>query len=220
MSLQHKVVPAAISGLLGLTLALQMRTMTQQQQTAAPMLDQESALVHMLQVNKERDRLQEELRNLKDLASKQATQDRLQGELQEERAAAGLAPLRGPGVTVAMANARLAGTMAVEEVLLVINELRVSGAEGMAINGVRVTERIRITAAPGGGIAINGTPVRGQLLIEAVGDPRVLAAGLNLPGGVVQYLNTTRYPVSVMEVTDVLVPQAPELSYSFGRASR
>lgn len=220
--MKRYLVPGLICALMGFTLALEVRTLTQTEALAMKQSQSTDEMIsQLIHVNKERDRLQEELRILKDMATQAATRSRLQEQVRQERAASGLAPVEGRGVIVTLGDSRSAAQVKAEDVLLVINELRASGAEAMAIGDVRVTERISIGEDYGHGIAVNDHPITGEVVISAVGDPQVLAAGLNMRGGVLEEPRRW-YPVSVMEAPHILIPPAAAdgMTHDYARPNR
>ena len=70
----------------------------------------------------------------------------------------------------------------------VINELRISGAQGLSINGQRITANSFIKCT-GPVITIDGKTFPAPFVIEAIGDSDVLASSLYLKGGVIDGLN-------------------------------
>ncbi|HYF93525.1 MAG TPA: DUF881 domain-containing protein [Symbiobacteriaceae bacterium] len=210
-----------IFALMGFTLVLQVRTLTQKEVLAMRQSQSTDEMVtQLIKVSKERDRLQEELRVLKDMATQAANRSRLQEQMLQERGASGLAPVEGRGVVVTLGDSRSVDRILVKDVLLVLNELRASGAEAMAIGDVRVTERTRIGEAASGIVEIDGETIDDQVVISAVGDPQVLVAGLNMRGGILEEL-INYYPVSLMEAPQLVVPPiADEQTNTYARPDR
>jgi len=69
----------------------------------------------------------------------------------------------------------------------VINELRISGAQGISINGQRITASSFIKCT-GPVITVDGRTFPAPFVIEAIGESDVLDAALNLRGGVIDGL--------------------------------
>lgn len=218
--MRRNLAPGLVCSLLGFMLVLQVRTLTVKEAQAMKQAQStDEMIIQLIQTSKETDRLQEELRVLKGMATQEASRSRLQQQVRQERAASGLAPVAGRGVIITLADARSATQIMVKDVLLVINELRASGAEAMAVGSLRVTERMSVAPASGGGVAIGGEPVREPLVISAVGDPDVLAAGLNMRGGVLQEPRQY-YPVTVMAAPEILIPPADAQPDRYARPNR
>jgi uncharacterized protein YlxW (UPF0749 family) len=68
-----------------------------------------------------------------------------------------------------------------------VNELWNAGAEAVAVAGNRIAPRSSIRCV-GSVIHVNDQPVSSPLVIEAIGDPKVLASAMNLKGGAMQEL--------------------------------
>lgn len=220
MDRKRYLAPALVCLVLGFMLVLQARTLTLK--GAQAMLQNQSTdkmVTQLIQVSKERDRLQEELRILRDMATQEANRARLAQQVRQEQAASGLVGVEGRGVIVTLGDPRSVKTVLVNDLLLLLNELRASGAEAISVGDVRITERTLLSEQAGGGVAVGGEPVVDQIVISAVGDPQVLAAGLTMRGGVLEELKTY-YPVSVMAAPLLIIPPATDLSYRYARPVR
>lgn len=68
-------------------------------------------------------------------------------------------------------------------VFKVINELYVSGAQAIAINGQRINHNSYIICN-GPVITVDGVPFPEPFKISAIGDPDVLASALSITGGI------------------------------------
>ena len=122
----------------------------------------------------------------------------LNTRIKELQLLAGLTRVSGPGIRVVMtdnpeaANAGgnspfLPGVVHDFDLLQVVNELRSSNAEAIAINGTRVTGYTPIRCV-GPTIRINWEAAAPPFVIEAIGNPDTLEAALKMPGGILQNL--------------------------------
>ncbi|MFH7445066.1 DUF881 domain-containing protein, partial [Pseudomonas syringae pv. tagetis] len=68
-------------------------------------------------------------------------------------------------------------------VFKVINELYISGASGIAVNGQRLSSQSYIIC-DGPVITVDGIQHPAPFVVTAIGDPDVLSSALNLTGGV------------------------------------
>lgn len=205
------LAPATVCLLLGLLLAVQMKTQDRVRAEVRESRVTEEKVAQFLQVSAERDRLLAELRRLQQLASEHATQVQIQEEVLLGLVSAGLVEVKGPGVTVSLADPMVspASTTQVDpdDVMLVLNDLRAAGAEALSVGGVRVTPHMVLThtRGPEGRIAVNGNPVVGAIEIKAIGDPQLMVASLTMRGGVVQRLSPW-VDVRVMESYSLVLP--------------
>ncbi len=90
-------------------------------------------------------------------------------------------------------------------VFKLLNELKISGAQAIAINGQRVLANSYIRCN-GPVITIDGKQHPAPFVIEAVGNSTTLAASLNLNGGVVDQLLNDNIVVSLEENQKLTMP--------------
>jgi uncharacterized protein YlxW (UPF0749 family) len=96
--------------------------------------------------------------------------------VQSLEADSALTSVRGPGLTVVIdgsAASSGAGAILDRDIQLLVNGLWASGAEAVAIGGVRLRTTSAIRQA-GGAILVDNRPVFWPLTVEAVGDPATL----------------------------------------------
>ena len=91
-------------------------------------------------------------------------------------------------------------------VFKLLNELKISGAQAIAINGQRVLANSYIRCN-GPVITIDGTQHPAPFVREAVGDSDTLMASLNLNGGVVDQLLNDNIVVSLEEHQKLTMPR-------------
>lgn len=154
---------------------------------------------------------QEEIRHFEQTFS---TQERDHAELVEEakdlRLLLGITPAVGQGVRVTLKDAdydpieQNPNDYIVHEshVLKVVNELRIAGAQGLAINGQRITSYSYIKCT-GPVITIDGRTFPAPFVIDAVGDMDVLSASLSLKGGVMDSLLRDNIVVTLEQVKEI-----------------
>jgi uncharacterized protein YlxW (UPF0749 family) len=109
----------------------------------------------------------------------------LLGNLDAAEFAAAATPVRGPGLTVTVtepdtardltdvSKQRVAGSRQVildRDLQLVVNALWVSGAEAVAVGGVRIGPNVTIRQA-GGGILVDNQPIASPYVVLAIGPP-------------------------------------------------
>ncbi|MBI5707776.1 MAG: DUF881 domain-containing protein [Armatimonadetes bacterium] len=138
-------------------------------------------------------KLREEKTQLENAMGDQTRQSKvLNDTLQDTKLFTGLTEVEGPGVTITLKDSERADSGSIPnndlivhdvDVLRVVNELRASGAEAIAINNQRVIGRTSIRCV-GPTIQVDGVPVASPVRIRAVGDPEAMIGGLNLRNGV------------------------------------
>jgi len=134
----------------------------------------------------------------------------LVNEAKNLRLLLGVIPAVGPGVKVTLKDAEYdpveqnPNDYIVHEshIFRVVNELRISGAQGLAINGQRITANSYISCT-GPVITVDGRTFPAPFVIEAIGEAEVLTAALHLKGGVVDGLIRDNIIVTTEQVKDM-----------------
>jgi uncharacterized protein YlxW (UPF0749 family) len=143
----------------------------------------------VLDLQKQQDGLKEEILTLRasiqDLEAAgeggAAVTQKLNAELEAARIAAGLAPLTGPGLVIQLSDSTAIVPPGDSErdylvtgadVLAVVEELWLAGAEGIAVNEERVSVGTAIVDV-GGSILVNSAYVAGPYQVTAIGAPEL-----------------------------------------------
>lgn len=94
---------------------------------------------------------------------------------------AGQVPVTGPGVRITITEED--GTVDIDSMVDMIQELRTAGAEAIQFNGqVRVVAQTAFDDAVGG-ISIDGQDVTSPYVVDVIGDPATLAGAVDFPNG-------------------------------------
>lgn len=128
-------------------------------------------------------------------------------EAKDLRLLLGVVPAIGSGIKVTLMDAEYdpieqnPNDYIVHEshVFRVVNELRISGAQGLAINGQRITANSYIKCT-GPVITVDGKTFPAPFVIEAIGESDVLDEALHLKGGVIDGLVLDNIVVSTEQV--------------------
>jgi len=146
-----------------------------------------------------------------------------QSELTKTDLEAGLAAVTGPGVRITLTNvtAQAVGGTSIyiirdEDLLKLINELNAAGAEAISINGERIIATSEVRLA-GSNIDVNLTPITPPYVVSAIGASDQLAGGLQIPGGVLAFLQDLGVSVSLDKDPKVVVPAfsgTPDVPYA------
>jgi uncharacterized protein YlxW (UPF0749 family) len=89
--------------------------------------------------------------------------------------------------------------------LELINELRASDVQAMAINDERIVATTEIRKA-GRYLMVNGRQLVTPYLVKAIGDPQKMENSLRLLGGIVEKFNLYNFKVTVTPSEDIIVP--------------
>lgn len=157
-------------------------------------------------------------------AQGRSSAETLAREVESYRMVLGLTPVDGPGVVVRVSERPLPGAAAAPPVQAtdlsgLVNELWSNGAEALAVSGVRVLATTGFRQAEDAvfvGIYRLDPPYE----IQAIGDPAVMQAALNLRGGFVEGLRSVGLMVEIEESQRLRLPayRGP-LRFRYGRPS-
>lgn len=134
-------------------------------------------------------------------------------EAEKLRRYVGLMPVEGKGLKIILEDGEY-GTQAVNpndyivhesHMFQVIHEMYIAGAEAVAINGQRIHSNSTIICT-GPVIEVDGVQYPAPFTIEAIGKPDVLAASMELPGGVLDQLVNDNIVVTMDEGLEISMP--------------
>lgn len=96
------------------------------------------------------------------------------------------------------------------DVLAIINELKVAGAEGIQLNNIRLTNRSNIDCG-GAVINVDGEISTPPFIIEAIGDPELMYIYLNSDESVIQLLKYWEIKVNIEKSENLLLNNSNKL---------
>lgn len=147
----------------------------------------------------------------KKLADEQQAYHDMAKEAERYRVFLGKVKVKGPGVIVTLKDGEYnlseenVNNYLVHErhVFMVVNELYAAGAEAVAVNGQRLSNHSYMVCN-GPVIEIDGNQHPAPFEIAAIGDPQVLAAALNLPGGIKDMLVSENIEVKIETKNEIV----------------
>jgi uncharacterized protein YlxW (UPF0749 family) len=164
-------------------------------------------------LNEELVKKQQKVREIeKELADQEQIYYNLVEDAEKLRMYLGKVKVKGPGVEVTLSDASYIPTEASateyivheEHVFSVINELLISGATAVAVNGQRLSHRSYIVCN-GPVIEIDGNQHPAPFVISAIGDPNVLLPALNIAGGVKDQLVNDNIVVEIASKDEIII---------------
>jgi len=162
-------------------------------------------------LSKEVVSLREKLTNA--TSESQLTAD-LQAELKKANMTAGLVPVYGPGIVVTLNDSPRAiktgddpNALLVHDIdiLNIVNEMRASGAEAIAVNDQRITAMSEIRCA-GTTILVNWNKVAPPFVIKATGNSQLLESGLSIRGGKLEELKSFGLQTQMVKSDYIEIP--------------
>jgi len=163
------------------------------------------------ELQKELNEKQEKVRNIETELSKEAQVFfNMAEDAEKYRMFLGKVKVTGKGVKVTLAdgeynpNEENINNYLVHEhhVFKVVNELYISGAQAISINGQRISHNSYILCT-GPVITVDGRQHPAPFEITAIGDPDVLSSALNITGGIKDQLVNDQIVFSLQEVDDI-----------------
>lgn len=137
----------------------------------------------------------------------------LLAEINKNRFWAGAAIAHGPGIKVVLNNPPGFGTKSElfnvrdEDLYNLLNELKAAGAEGIAVNGQRVTALTEIRMA-GSRIVVNTKAIYPPYEVLAIGDPEQLKTSLE--NGIVATFREWQMEVTITKENNLVLPAYAE----------
>ncbi|MBQ9364775.1 MAG: DUF881 domain-containing protein [Schwartzia sp.] len=219
---------ALVCMILGFMLSYQYR-IASEQKNSLPRQRVEELAARLVDVERERDTLKEEVSRLTLEAAENETAETPRDiALEELRLRSGLVPLEGPGVIVTIDDSKKKAKVDENEnlyvihdddLLRVINELRASGAEAISLNGQRLIGTSEIRCA-GPTLSVNNVRSAPPYEISAIGDPKTLEQALKMRGGVADTLSVWGITLDIQKTDSIKVPAYKgNASYQFARAA-
>lgn len=182
--------------MLGIVASMQYRTILAQEDTNQSDVDQIADLretviklnAELDSVTLEKEELQERLNRIEQSSHDELIAS-LQSEMENIKLFAGLTNVRGSGVYVQLTVDGAYPSILQSRLLLLINELRASGAQAISINGKRIVSMSEIRVV-GEYIVVNAEQLVAPYNIYAIGDPSKLWSGITMGGsGIVHSLS-------------------------------
>lgn len=139
--------------------------------------------------------------------SNNETEGLVEEELQQVNMALGKTNLEGPGIEVIVKetdNEEISRVTA-DDLIVIVNSLKLSGAEAISINDERILNMTDIVDINETYIKINGQRILAPYVIKAIGDQSYLESGLLGNGGHVDEMKKMGQDVSINKVNKVRI---------------
>ncbi len=196
MKMSNKVYIFMMAGIVGLFMALLLNNASSEYKIIPFKLinDYKRVIeIEQLEIKSLGNLLEEtkmKIENIKDEQAKGNVQPLLEQEVDEYKAIAGFLGLEGPGVLVLISDGERelldgedANNLLVHDidVLNIVNDLKIAGAEAISLNGQRIISVSEINCA-GPTIKINDQVYSQPYIIKAIGNSDYLQAAIKAPG--------------------------------------
>lgn len=139
---------------------------------------------------------QSEVSNSKD------SSDILNKELSETNRYLGYTKLQGEGIEITLSDNEFKGIDR-WDLLQLVNELKLAGAEAISINNERIVSTTEIATVGSQFILINGNRIPSPFVVKAIGDKKYLESAITIKGGYIDEMQVNEKTVSY-EVKDFI----------------
>lgn len=138
------------------------------------------------------------------------TEKLLDKELEQLNITLGKTDVEGPGIEIILREVQSeeVPTITADDLLLIVNALKIAGAEAISINGERIinmSDIVNITSGETVFVKINGQRILAPYVIKAIGDQAYLESGLIGNGGYVDSMRKLGQEVSINKVNKVII---------------
>lgn len=141
-------------------------------------------------------------------------------ELDNVNVFAGLTDVKGKGIKVTIDETKARNQIALDsgmydpnvyivqytDLLNLINDLKIAGAEAISVNNQRISSRTEIGGV-GPFISINGAKYASHFEIYAIGNPDSLETSMKLKGGILDTLKLVDVDVNIEKIDEVIIPK-------------
>jgi uncharacterized protein YlxW (UPF0749 family) len=231
-----KIPLGIISALIGLLITLQIKSLAFTASEAFPPSRREEDIANLIRASEAKQtELTGELLLLKEQIAARLdptrahTPDQATGqEAWQAQVVAGILAVKGEGIVLTVDDSHVPvgkgenpnnAIVHNEDLLRLANVLTAAGAEALAINDQRLSAGSEITCA-GPTILINKTRMAPPFVIKALGDPTMLTAAVDMPGGVVESLRSYGLELKAESSSAIEIPalgSMPTFRYAKGQ---
>lgn len=223
MQNKNKFIIAIASVIVGITIAIQLRANVEDyapvtmQQIENTKIEIDNIKTELVELNSIIEAKEEELGVLENISKgDENIIDVLENDLYNNMIRAGHVKLEGPGISIKMydnPDSEIVGfdinddIIHDSDVLNILNDLWLAGAEAISINDERVVSTSEIKCN-GPIIRINDRAIGTPFIIKAIGDPQVLMASVNAPDTYGDLLKNVYFIGFEPEIEDkVIIPE-------------
>lgn len=144
----------------------------------------------------------------------------LESEVKEAESYLGLTTLKGEGIVITLSDNENGNIIYYSDLIRLVNELNLAGAEAISINNERIIDRSEIMTVNGRIILVNTKKVSGPYVIKAIGDKKYMESELNIKGGYIDLIKADNKKIEYEVSDNVTVPayeakQDNDLSFTY-----
>ena len=139
-----------------------------------------------------------------DIENNQKNSELLSEELAETEKYLGYTDVKGEGLTITLADTDYKQVQS-SDILLLVNELRLAGAEAISINDERVVSTTEIANVDTRFVIVNGKRVVAPFTVKAIGDKKYLESAISIKGGYIDEIKAKEVAISYTVYNNILI---------------
>lgn len=141
--------------------------------------------------------------------SNEETEKLVDSELEQVNLSLGKTDVEGEGIQITLKDSENEEIekITADDLLLIVNALKISGAEAISINEERIINMSDIVDISSTFIKVNGQRILSPYVIKAIGDPSYLESGLLGSGGEVDRMKKMGQDVTIEKPNKVKIPK-------------
>ena len=147
-----------------------------------------------------------------DIQNNSESSEVLKNELKLSEMYLGKKDVQGEGIIIKLKDTESKQVVS-EDLLSLVNELRLAGAEAISINDERIISRTDIVNVESKFIIVNGKRVNGPYVVKAIGNKKYLESSITIKGGFIDEMEANEKDVSY-EVLDKVTINKTTVEYS------
>lgn len=139
--------------------------------------------------------------------SNEETGKLVNSELEQMNLSLGKTDVEGQGIEITLRETNKAEIekISADDLIVIVNALRLAGAEAISINDQRIINLSYIVDISGEFIKVNGQRILAPYVIKVIGDPAYLESGLIGNGGHVDYMKKMGQDVSIDKINKIKI---------------
>lgn len=139
-----------------------------------------------------------------DIENNQKNSELLSEELAETEKYLGYTDVKGEGLTITLADTDYKQVQS-SDILLLVNELRLAGAEAISINDERVVSTTEIANVDTRFVIVNGKRVVAPFTVKAIGDKKYLESAISIKGGYIDEIKAKEVAINYSVDNNILI---------------
>lgn len=219
--MRNKGIPvtiALICMILGLMLTVQFKSIKTMNSTSIEKQRVEDVLKKLKETEAKLEESEKKINQFEETAfKKDKIMEVIEQETEQTKMLAGLKEVKGQGLVVTLNDSKVKNTQEYmnndnyyiihdSDILMVVNELRASGAEAISLNNQRIISTSEIRCA-GPVLSINKTTTSVPFVITAIGNMNEMENALKMRGGVVDNLEQWGIEIDIKKKDNLIVPK-------------